>query len=67
MSTAPSRIFPEWKVDSEFITEHLNDALRLDAQLSSHPIEVDCPDAGMITQVCGHLLFEHLKRERAVR
>ena len=46
-----ARVFPEWKVDSEFITEHLNDALRLDAKLSSHPIEVDCPDANQINQV----------------
>ncbi len=45
------RVFPEWKVDSSFITEHLNSALSLDAKLSSHPIEVDCPDANKINQV----------------
>lgn len=27
-------------------------ALSLDAKLSSHPIEVECPDANMINQVC---------------
>ncbi|KAK2460553.1 hypothetical protein APHAL10511_007023 [Amanita phalloides] len=43
-------VFPEWKVDSSFITEHLNSALSLDAKPSSHPIEVDCPDANKINQ-----------------
>lgn len=47
----PSRIFPEWKTYSEFITSNLNDALNLDAKLSSHPIEVECPDANQINQV----------------
>lgn len=45
------RIFPEWNVDSEFISHHLNRALDLDAKSSSHPIEVDCPDANHINQV----------------
>lgn len=56
-------MYPEWKVDSEFISEHLNDALDLDAKLSSHPIEVHCPDANQINQVrpgcylkCDHLM-----------
>lgn len=44
-------MYPEWKVDSEFISEHLNNALDLDAKLSSHPIEVHCPDANQIKQV----------------
>ncbi|ETW82731.1 Metallo peptidase M1 [Heterobasidion irregulare TC 32-1] len=51
------KVFPEWKVDSEFITEHLNDALRLDAKLSSHPIEVDCPDANQINQIFDSLSY----------
>ncbi|TFY80729.1 hypothetical protein EWM64_g3287 [Hericium alpestre] len=53
----PDKIFPEWKVDSEFITEHLNDALRLDAKLSSHPIEVNCPDANKINQIFDSLSY----------
>jgi aminopeptidase 2 len=51
-----SRIYPDWKVDANFITEHLNAALRLDAKLSSHPIEVDCPDASAINQVSRHAM-----------
>ncbi|KAA1467279.1 leucyl aminopeptidase [Dentipellis sp. KUC8613] len=51
------KVFPEWKVDSEFITEHLNDALRLDAKLSSHPIEVNCPDANQINQIFDSLSY----------
>jgi aminopeptidase 2 len=33
------KVFPEWRVHSEFITHHLERALELDAQRSSHPIE----------------------------
>jgi aminopeptidase 2 len=47
----PNRIWPDWRMDSEFISDHLNRALGLDAKLSSHPIEVDCPDANHINQV----------------
>lgn len=52
-----TRIYPDWKVDSKFITEHLNDALRLDAKLSSHPIEVECPDANKIDQIFDALSY----------
>lgn len=45
------RVFPEWKVHSAFIASELNTALSLDAKLSSHPIEVECPDANMVNQV----------------
>ena len=45
------RVFPDWKVHSSFISDALASALSLDAKLSSHPIEVDCPDANMINQV----------------
>lgn len=47
----PDRIWPEWKVRSEFINSHLGSALSLDSQRSSHPIEVDCPDANKINQI----------------
>lgn len=50
-------MFPEWKVDSEFISDHLNRALSLDAKLSSHPIEVDCPDANHINQIFDSLSY----------
>ncbi|KAG5728364.1 hypothetical protein E4T56_gene19148 [Termitomyces sp. T112] len=51
------KVFPEWKVDSEFITNHLNRALSLDSKLSSHPIEVDCPDANHINQIFDSLSY----------
>ncbi|KAG6821168.1 hypothetical protein H0H93_005388 [Arthromyces matolae] len=50
-------VFPEWKVDSEFITDHLNRALSLDSKLSSHPIEVECPDANHINQIFDSLSY----------
>lgn len=51
------KIYPEWKVDSEFISENLNEALELDAKLSSHPIEVHCPDANQINQIFDSLSY----------
>lgn len=51
------RVYPEWKVDSSFISEFLNDALDLDAKLSSHPIEVHCPDANQINQIFDSLSY----------
>jgi len=53
----PDRIFPEWRVNSEFINVHLNRALSLDSKLSSHPIEVDCPDANHINQIFDALSY----------
>lgn len=47
----PDRIWPEWKVRAEFLNSHLTSALALDSQRSSHPIEVDCPDANQINQI----------------
>ncbi|KAH9964734.1 peptidase family M1-domain-containing protein [Lactifluus volemus] len=50
-------IHPEWKVDADFINMHLTAALRLDAKLSSHPIEVEIPDAGQIGQIFDSLSY----------
>jgi aminopeptidase 2 len=51
------KVFPEWKSDYSFITGHLNRALALDAKLSSHPIEVDCPNANDINQIFDSLSY----------
>ncbi|KAJ6455781.1 leucyl aminopeptidase [Mycena sanguinolenta] len=51
------RIFPEWKANSEFISDHLQSALALDAKLSSHPIEVPCPNADHINQIFDALSY----------
>ncbi|KAF8162999.1 leucyl aminopeptidase [Crassisporium funariophilum] len=56
-SSSRLQVYPEWKVNSEFITDHLNGALRLDAKPSSHPIEVDCPDANHINQIFDALSY----------
>ncbi|KAJ7738474.1 leucyl aminopeptidase [Mycena maculata] len=50
-------IFPEWRPNSEFISDHLQSALALDAKLSSHPIEVECPDANHINQIFDALSY----------
>ena len=51
----PILINPEWNVDAGFVIPQLTAALRLDAKLSSHPIEVVVPDAGQIGQISTRL------------
>ncbi|KAJ6487746.1 leucyl aminopeptidase [Mycena sanguinolenta] len=51
------RIYPEWKLGAEFVNEHLNKAFLLDSGLSSHPVEVICPDANKINQIFDGLSY----------
>ncbi|KAF8162440.1 leucyl aminopeptidase [Mycena galopus ATCC 62051] len=50
-------IYPEWKLDAEFVNEHVNKAFSLDSGLSSHPVEVICPDANKINQIFDGLSY----------
>ncbi|GJE97967.1 M1 family metallopeptidase [Phanerochaete sordida] len=52
------KVFPEWKLHSAFISGDLNAAMSLDAKLSSHPIEVDTPDANMANQIFDALSYD---------
>ncbi|KAJ7641728.1 leucyl aminopeptidase [Roridomyces roridus] len=52
-----TRTHPEWKVSTAFITSHFNQALNLDAKRSSHPIEVECPDANFLNQIFDSLSY----------
>ncbi|KAJ7718526.1 hypothetical protein B0H16DRAFT_1253912, partial [Mycena metata] len=49
--------FPEWEVKSNFMNNHLYRALSVDAKRSSHPIEVECPDANFISQIFDGLFY----------
>jgi hypothetical protein len=55
--TILDKVFPEWNSDLSFINTHLNIAFNLDAKLSSHPIEVDCPNASDINQIFDALSY----------
>ncbi|KAH9169600.1 hypothetical protein EDB89DRAFT_1984223 [Lactarius sanguifluus] len=61
------KIHPEWKVDADFINKHLTVALRLDAKLSSHPIEVAVPDAGQIGQLFDPLSYSKAASGASIR
>ncbi|KAJ7468068.1 leucyl aminopeptidase [Mycena latifolia] len=50
-------IYPEWKLDAEFVNEHINKAFSLDSGLSSHPVEVVCADANKINQIFDGLSY----------
>ncbi|KAF8198244.1 leucyl aminopeptidase [Mycena galopus ATCC 62051] len=51
------KIFPEWGVKTSFVNGHVQRALTLDAKRSSHPIEVECPDANFINQIFDGLSY----------
>ncbi|KAF8887037.1 leucyl aminopeptidase [Gymnopilus junonius] len=53
----PGAVFPEWHVNTEFTVKHLSNALTLDAKLSSHPIEVDIPDANHVVEIFDSLSY----------
>ncbi|KAK7043674.1 Aminopeptidase 2 mitochondrial [Paramarasmius palmivorus] len=48
LTKCPRQSLPEFRANSEFINDHLAAAMSLDAKLSSHPIEVSCPNADYI-------------------
>ncbi|KAH9921041.1 leucyl aminopeptidase [Fomitopsis serialis] len=50
-------IFPEWRLHPAFITEHHKWALDADDNLSSHPVELECPDAEMVNQIFDDLSY----------
>ncbi|KAJ7812088.1 hypothetical protein B0H14DRAFT_2858160 [Mycena olivaceomarginata] len=52
-----SKVFPEWEVNSSFVADDVQNALMLDAKRSSHPIEVECPDANFINQIFDELSY----------
>ncbi|KAJ7187123.1 leucyl aminopeptidase [Mycena filopes] len=47
----------EWNVKPSFVNTHLYRALSVDAKRSSHPIEVECPDANFINQIFDGLSY----------
>ncbi|KAI0674766.1 hypothetical protein C8Q78DRAFT_498501 [Trametes maxima] len=51
------RLFPEWQLDAFFLGANFYQARSLDARLSSHPIEVECPDANKIIQIFDSLSY----------
>ncbi|KAJ7328905.1 leucyl aminopeptidase [Mycena albidolilacea] len=52
-----STLFPEWESTSAFVATHVTRAMTLDAKRSSHPIEVECPDANFINQIFDGLSY----------
>ena len=51
MRSSLARLFPEWRLNTEFIVKHLSAAMSIDSKLSSHAVEVDIPDANRISEV----------------
>ena len=45
------RLFPEWKIWTQFLTDTFSPALTLDALETSHPIEVEVEDPAQIDEI----------------
>lgn len=52
------RIFPDWRLATEFVTSAMDAAMFQDAKLSSHPVEVECPDANVANQIFDALSYD---------
>ncbi|KAH9929618.1 peptidase family M1-domain-containing protein [Epithele typhae] len=44
------RLWPEWQSEAKFLSAPYLSGRAIDAKLSSHPIEVECPDAESVIQ-----------------
>ncbi|KAJ6480455.1 leucyl aminopeptidase [Mycena vitilis] len=45
------RLHPEWNTPAQLVNTQFKYALNVDAKLSSHPVQVDCPDANHVDEV----------------
>ncbi|GJE97966.1 Peptidase M1 aminopeptidase N catalytic domain-containing protein [Phanerochaete sordida] len=52
------KLFPEWRLRPEFLTYAMSVAMKADAKPSSHPIEVECPDANKANQIFDALSYD---------
>ncbi|KAJ6580508.1 peptidase family M1-domain-containing protein [Mycena vulgaris] len=44
-------LYPEWNTPAAFVNTILKPALTVDAKLSSHPVQVECPDANYVNEI----------------
>ncbi|PCH38958.1 hypothetical protein WOLCODRAFT_141023 [Wolfiporia cocos MD-104 SS10] len=55
--TILEKVFPDWKLNAHFLSVSFFMALGLDAKHSSHPVEVECPNANMINEIFDSLSY----------
>ncbi|KAJ7489700.1 leucyl aminopeptidase [Mycena galericulata] len=51
------RLYPEWNIAASVVNGSLKWALSMDAKLSSHPIQVECPDANHVTEIMDGITY----------
>ncbi|KAJ6532863.1 peptidase family M1-domain-containing protein [Mycena vulgaris] len=44
------KLYPEWNITASVVNGTFKDALNVDARLSSHPVQVECPDANNVNE-----------------
>ncbi|KAJ7699607.1 aminopeptidase, partial [Mycena rosella] len=45
------RLYPEWNTAASVVNGSFKYGLNVDAKLSSHPVQVECPDANRINEI----------------
>jgi aminopeptidase 2 len=55
---ALNKVYPEYRMDTQFVGNVQEAALSVDAQQSTHAIEVDIPDESRIIQVFDAVSFQ---------
>ncbi|KAJ6537805.1 leucyl aminopeptidase [Mycena capillaripes] len=50
-------LHPEWNVAAAAVNNRLEYALQVDAKLSSHPVQVECPDANHVDEIMDAIAY----------
>ncbi|KAJ7159076.1 leucyl aminopeptidase [Mycena crocata] len=50
-------LYPEWNTAASIVNGAFKAALNTDAKLSSHPVQVDCPDANHVEETMDHITY----------
>ncbi|KAJ7479467.1 leucyl aminopeptidase [Mycena latifolia] len=57
INLTPRRLYPEWNISSAFVNDTLKQALNLDSRLSSHPVQVECPNANHVDEIMDDISY----------
>ncbi|KAJ7892614.1 leucyl aminopeptidase [Mycena leptocephala] len=51
------KLYPEWNTAAATVNASLKYALNVDAKLSSHPVQVECPDANHVNEIMDTIAY----------
>ncbi|KAJ7464112.1 leucyl aminopeptidase [Mycena latifolia] len=51
-------LYPEWNTAAAVVNDSFKYALNVDAKLSSHPVQVECPDANYVNEIMDTISYK---------